>query len=661
MTVSRWDEQEAAQWPDELGQRVYSSRLLGGDPDLVLHGGGNTSVKTRRADIFGDEHDVLLVKGSGADLADIDRSGFASLDLARVRRLARLDTLSDTAMAEQLQLSATTPGPAPSVEAILHAVVPHRFVDHTHADAVLTVTNSPEPEAALTEIYGDEVIVVPYVMPGFLLARACAAILASQLRPEVVGMVLLKHGIFSWGDSAREAYERMIELVSRAEEHVGRRLARGARPAAGTEEQPDGHVPLRRARADLRLGVSRAFGGPVVMSSHANAEVMAFVRRPDLEQVSQKGPLTPDHVIRTRPWPLLGRDVEAYAERYRRYFEDHHKRAAVTLRALDPAPRVILDPELGMACVGRTAADTRIVEDVYRHTMRVAADADALGGYEPVSEPDLFDVEYWELEQAKLARRGAPPPLAGEVALVTGAAGGIGRACASALLAEGCAVVGLDVSPGIESAFDGPSWLGRQADVTDAAAVEEILELAVERFGGLDVVVLNAGVFPPSALIAELGDEVWHRAMSVNLHSNLALMREAHPLLCDAPRGGRVVVIGSKNVPAPGPAAAAYSASKAALTQLARVAALEWGADGIRVNVIHPNAVFDTAIWSEEVLAERADRYGMSVEEYRRHNVLEVEVTSADVARMCVAMCGPAFARTTGAQVPVDGGNERVI
>ena len=660
MTVSRWDEQEAAQWPDELGQRVYSSRLLGRDPDLVLHGGGNTSVKTRRADIFGDEQDVLLVKGSGADLADIDRPGFASLDLARVRRLARLDTLSDTAMAEQLLLSATTPGPAPSVEAILHAVVPHRFVDHTHADAVLTVTNSPDPEDALAEIYGDEVIVVPYVMPGFLLARACAAILASRLRPEVVGMVLLKHGIFSWGSSAREAYERMIELVSRAEEHVSARLSRAA-PSPRDHEQGRPDVPVCLARAELRLRVSRAFGGPLVMSNHTDGEVTTFVRRPDLDQVSQRGPLTPDHVIRTKPWPLLGRDVDAYVERYRRYFEEHRPRATGTLRALDPAPRVILDPELGMACVGRTPGDARIVEDVYRHTMRVVTDATALGGYEPVSEADLFDVEYWELEQAKLTRRAAPPPLAGEVALVTGAAGGIGRACAAALLAEGCAVVGLDVGADIESTLDGAAWLGRKVDVTDATAMEEVLELTVERFGGLDVLVLNAGVFPPSASIAELADAEWHATMSVNLHSNLALMREAHPLLRNAPRGGRVVVVGSKNVPAPGPAAAAYSASKAALTQLARVAALEWGADGVRVNVIHPNAVFDTAIWSEEVLAERAARYGMSVEEYRRDTVLGVEVSSEDVARMCVSMCGPAFARTTGAQVPVDGGNERVI
>jgi NAD(P)-dependent dehydrogenase (short-subunit alcohol dehydrogenase family) len=314
-----------------------------------------------------------------------------------------------------------------------------------------------------------------------------------------------------------------------------------------------------------------------------------------------------------------------------------------------------------MACVGATPKDARIVEDVYRHTMKVIRDCTALGGYQPVALDDLFDVEYWDLEQAKLRRRGAPPPFAGEIALVTGAARGIGRACAEALLAEGAAVVGLDVDPAVTTAFAGPEWLGAEADVSDVAAVTEALEGGVERFGGLDMVVLNAGIFPAGAPLADLEVDAWRRTMAVNLDANAFLLRETHPLLRLAPNGGRVVVIGSKNVPAPGPGVAGYSASKAALTQLARVAALEWGGDGIRVNVIHPNAVFDTGAWPEEVVAQRAASYGLTVEEYRTRNVLRTEVTAADVARLCVAMCGPAFAKTTGAQVPVDGGNERVI
>jgi NAD(P)-dependent dehydrogenase (short-subunit alcohol dehydrogenase family) len=253
--------------------------------------------------------------------------------------------------------------------------------------------------------------------------------------------------------------------------------------------------------------------------------------------------------------------------------------------------------------------------------------------------------------------------LTGRSALVTGAAGGIGRACAAALIAEGAAVVGVDVDPEIKAGFSGPNWMGLQADVTDGDAMDAVLDAAAARFGGVDILVLNAGVFPASTRIADLEAEAWRQVMAVNLDANAALLRTAHPLLtlAPAPHGGRVVVIGSKNMPAPGPGQAVYSASKAALTQLARVAALEWGADGIRVNVIHPNAVFDTGIWAGDALAERAAHYGMTVDEYRTNNVLRVEVTSEDVARMCVVMCGPAFATTTGAQVPVDGGNERVI
>ncbi len=671
MVKSLWDDREAERWTGDLGQRVYSSRLLGRDPDLVLHGGGNTSVKSRRTTVFGEEVDVLLVKGSGADLADIDEGGFASLRLDQVAGLAQLDALSDTDMAEQLLVASTTAGgPAPSVEAILHAILPYRFVDHTHADAVVTLTNSASAATALAEVYGDEVVVVPYVMPGFLLARECARLLPGVLGPDVVGVVLMNHGIFTWGDSAKESYEAMIALVSRAEEHVDRHGHRHAQPTPSAR-RPTVTADRRVARADLRHRISAAAGAPVVMSSHTDDEVMAFIGRPDLADISQRGPVTPDHVIRTKPVPLVGGDVDGFVAAYRRYFDDHRRRAPHELRPLDPAPRVVLHPDLGLGCVGRTPRDAAIVEDVYRHTIKVILDATAMGGYHPVAVPDLFDVEYWDLEQAKLRRRPAPLPFAGEIALVTGANSGIGRACAEALLAEGAAVVGLDANAHVVDRFDGPAWLGIEADVTDGPAVDQAVERAVERFGGIDMLVLNAGVFPPGTAIADLHPDLdpdldgigggWRQTMAVNLDANALILGLAHPLLCRAPRGGRVVVVGSKNVPAPGPGLAGYSASKAAVTQLARVAALEWGGDGIRVNVVHPNAVFDTGLWPDEVVADRATRYGLTVDEYRTSNVLGVEVTSADVARLCVAMCGPAFACTTGAQVPVDGGNERVI
>jgi len=655
--VNRWDDTVAAGLVGGLAQRVYSSRLLGVDPSLVLHGGGNTSVKLRHRTVFGEEVDALVVKGSGSDLADIDESGFAWLGLDAVARLFQLDALTDTEMANQLTLAALVAGgPAPSVEAILHALLPARFVDHTHADAVVTITDTPACAEAVAEVYGGRVFVVPYVMPGFKLARLCGELFAGgALAGAVEGVVLMKHGIFTWGDTAKESYERMIELVQMAERYLSSRRRAWPAPA------PPPARPDRVARAELRQTVSAAAGRPMVVRSHTDEQTMGFISHRELATITQRGTVTPDHVIRTKPWPLLGRDVDGFVRRYEAYFETH--RGQRNLRALDPAPRVILDPELGMSCVGPTPRDVEVAEDIYRHTMQVILDGEALGGYQPAPIADLFDVEYWDLEQAKLRRRPPPRPFAGEVALVTGAAGGIGRACAAALLAEGAAVIGIDLDPQIKAGFGGPNWLGIQADVTDIEAIDVALDVATAWFGGLDMLVLNAGVFPPSVRISSLDPEAWRRVMAVNVDANMALMHAAHPLLALAPgpNQGRVVVIGSKNVPAPGPGAAAYSASKAALTQLARVAALEWGEDGVRVNVVHPNAVFDTGIWSEEVINERAAQYGVTVEEYRANNVLRTEVCSADVARLCGVMCGPAFAKTTGAQVAVDGGNDRVI
>jgi NAD(P)-dependent dehydrogenase (short-subunit alcohol dehydrogenase family) len=274
---------------------------------------------------------------------------------------------------------------------------------------------------------------------------------------------------------------------------------------------------------------------------------------------------------------------------------------------------------------------------------------------------DIFDVEYWDLEQAKLKKGGKPAPFAGEVVLITGAASGIGKAAVASFLARGAAVVGLDLNPDIETLHSRPDFLGVRGNVASDADIGMAVEKAVFGFGGIDMLVLNAGIFSASRKIADLATEEWRKVMSINLDANLLLLRACHPFLKLAPRGGRVVVMGSKNVPAPGPGASAYSASKAALNQLARIAALEWGADGIRVNTVHPNAVFDTGIWTDAVLAQRAGHYGMSVAEYKRNNVLKTEVTSRDVAELAAEMCGPLFAKTTGAQIPVDGGNERVI
>lgn len=658
MMQSLWNATDAAQWRGDLGQRVYTSRLLGQDASLVMHGGGNTSVKTTLSNIFGEAQEVLYVKGSGWDLATIEPAGFAPVQMHHLLRLATLATLSDTAMAHELRLATLDPAaPAPSVEAILHAILPYKFVDHTHADAVVTITNTPDGLATVRRVYGDAVVYIPYIMPGFELARYCATAFPQQRTPRTIGMVLLNHGIFSFGDTAREAYERMIDLVSRAEEFLQQRGAWQINlPAA-----PPPARPLRHEIAALRQAVSAVAGFPLLLHSQRDPLARGFARHPQVGTLAAQGPLTPDHIIRTKRLPLVGRDVQAYATAYTDYFHTHAASVPQPLTMLDPAPRVILDPELGMCAIGRRATEVAIVSDIYRHTIESILRASLLEAWQALPPAELFRVEYWELEQAKLKRQGTPPPFAGEVALVTGAASGIGRAAAEALLAQGAAVVGLDIDAQISDTFSRPDWLGVVCDVTDAAALNAALEQAVSRFGGLDMLVLNAGIFPQSQRIAEIDSDLWRQVQQVNLDANVVLLREAHALLKLAPRGGRVVVIGSRNVPAPGRGAAAYSASKAALTQLARIAALEWGSDNIRVNTVHPDAVFDTGIWSDAVLQSRAASYGMSVEQYKRRNVLQQEVSSRAVGALVAALCGDLFAHTTGAQIPIDGGNERVI
>jgi NAD(P)-dependent dehydrogenase (short-subunit alcohol dehydrogenase family) len=358
---------------------------------------------------------------------------------------------------------------------------------------------------------------------------------------------------------------------------------------------------------------------------------------------------------------MLGRDVNAFAKRYQEYFARHAPKAKELKTMLDAAPRMVLDPQLGFAAAGRSAREAAIIEELYDHTIDVILRAEALGGWRAVDEKHLFDIEYWDLEQAKLRRAEHPPVFAGQVALVTGAASGIGKACVQSFLRRGAAVVGVDRNPAIVTMWQRPDFLGLACDLTDAKATEKALDDTVRSFGGVDMVVLNAGMFPSSQPIQDISAETWTRTMSVNVDMHLRLMQLCYPLLRLAPGGGRIVVIGSRNVPAPGPGAAAYSASKAALNQLARVAALEWAKDGIHINSLHPDAVYDTGLWTEELLGARAKAYNMTVEQYKKKNLLKTEVASKDVAELAAEMCGPLFAKTTAAQVPVDGGNERVV
>ncbi len=656
---SLWNDQEAGRYSDDLGLRVYTSRLLGREKALVLHGGGNTSVKIREKNLLGQEEELLYVKGSGWDLETIEAHGFSPVRLNYLLDLVKLESLSDPQMVNELVTHMTrSSAPIPSVETILHAILPYKFVDHTHADAVVTITNTAGGERRIKEIYGDQAVIVPYVMPGFDLARLCEKIYSEQTHAKTIGMILMNHGVFSFGETAKICYERMIALVSLAEDYLKKQNAWEI-PVPGAVQA--GNKCNKQELAALRKQISAVAGRPVILATHADAKSLYFARHPDVAAFSQQGPATPDHVIRTKRLPMLGRNVAGYVEEYKKYFAANAAQARDPKTMLDPAPRVILDPDLGLCTVGSTAKDAAIAGDIYRQTIDIILRAQALGGYRALPAKDIFDVEYWDLEQAKIKKSGNAPMLTGEIALVTGAASGIGKACVQSLLKRGAAVIGIDLNPSINTVFDNKAYIGVRCDVASRPEILSALEAGVSAFGGLDMAILNAGIFPQGRKIEELDSSEWRKVMQINLDANFELMRECHPLLKLSPKGGRVVVIGSKNVHAPGPGVAAYSVSKAALNQLVRVAALEWGKDGIRINSLHPNGVFDTGIWTEDVLAARAAQYKMSVEDYKKNNVLKVTVNSHDVAELAAEMCGPLFAKPTASQVPVDGGNDRVI
>ncbi|QIF02655.1 bifunctional aldolase/short-chain dehydrogenase [Roseimicrobium sp. ORNL1] len=656
---SLWNDQEAATFgTDPLGQRVYTSRLLGRNPALVLHGGGNTSVKVEEKDFFGEAVSLCYVKGSGWDLATIEREGFSPVRMSALLKMAELPTMSDPDMVLQQRAAMTNPNaPAASIEAILHAILPFKFVDHSHANAIAALTGSKDGEKRVKEVFGKRVLVVPYVMPGFILAKTVYDLIKGRdLRKEgIEGMVLLKHGLFTFADDARKSYELHIEMVTQAEEWLAKEVAgKQVQELAQAAEDLKGLAKMRQAVSKLR-------GYPQIARLNASPEAVGYTLNEDVATYGTLGPLTPDHSIRTKRAPVfIGDDMDAalksYADAYAAYF----KRNAKDQTMLDTAPRFAIWAGRGLVSFGDSVKDAGIVHDIATHTAATVQLGEVAGGWEPLPEKDIFEIEYWELEQAKLRKGPARKVHQGKVALVTGCAAGIGFACAESLAEQGAIVVGLDLNPEIADIMAKIGGLGKVVNLTDDAAVRDAVEDTVRRFGGLDIVVSNAGIFTAGQYLEDLEQNNWDKALAVNLTSAQKLMRETIPYL-KLGMESSFIFVGSRNVKAPGPGAASYSCSKAALTQLCRVASLELAPNKVRVNIIHPDAVFDTKLWTPEALQRSAERYGMTVEEYKTKNLMKVEIKSKDIGNMVSAMASPLFLKVTGAQIPVDGGNDRVI
>lgn len=636
-----WNRQEPAEDRDAIGQLAQASRLLQQERRLVLPGTG-LSVKVKRPDLFGEQEEILYVHRVDRWAGEAEPEDVLGVQLEPIARLTTLDHLSEGELVDYIERNA--PGASTTAlyrEAVLHAALPYPCVVHIYPDAVLAMGSTPQGMERLTQVYGDSAVVLPYAEEGLPLAKLCAEALSSaEKRPQ--GLVLMQQGVLGLATTLGDATERALELAGRAEEkyvadtEVSGGLTSAAEAGKGV---PCDELP------GLRRRISDRCGCPIILTAQTDPEWVAFALRGGVPW--RQAPIS--EAAAGLKWNLLRRDLGS---------------ASVGPRSeIEPIPAVgaILDPEWGMCSFGRTAEEAQAVAEVYRHGRDIILGAEALGGYRPLRTSGQGSTVDVDRQPNPSGAEGEPGKFTGEIALVTGAASGIGRACVDAFLARGAAVVGLDINPDVVGMLDRDDFLGLECDVTDEARVCEALEATVRTFGGLDMLVPNAGVFPPGRRIDALSGDEWDRVMAVNLDANLALMREAYPLLKASPKGGRVVIMGSRNVPAPGPGAVAYSVSKAGLVQIGRVAALEWGGDGIRVNIINPHAVFDTGIWTDEVLQARADHYGLTVEEYKTRNVLGVEVTSRDVGELVAEMCGPLFDKTTGAQIPIDGGSERVV
>ena len=682
---SLYDEEEAAEhvqryakrWGEDLALRVYTSRLLGGDASLVLHGGGNTSVKSKVTELLGDATDVLYVKGSGSDLATIEPAQFPACRMRHLLRMCELPAMTDEQMVAELRGNMIDPAsPTPSVEALLHAYLPAKFVDHAHADAVLSLVDQPNSAELVREVYGDEALFVPYVMPGFLLARRVAELWSAAAAKGKTHrlMILDKHGLFTWGDTARDSYEQMIAAVRLAEKKLEEERVRQSRRTITAPAPADFFEKLGPA---LRGAMARRSGVPWILAARATPQMAALVERDDLDDISQLGCATPDHVIRTKPVPLVVRadvgddpialrgaieaDIAAYEERYHAYFKRSVAARNVARSELDPFPRVFLFRGFGAVTAAKSRVEAEIAADIYEHTAAVIDAAASLGSYRPVSELDLFDVEYWSLEQAKLKKAGAATgSLARRIAFVTGAASGIGLAAAEAMLGAGAHVLLTDRDgPALEEAWadlerqhPGRTWQVR-CDVSSFSDVERALGVAIARFGGVDIVVSNAGGAWTGALHTAAGDSALRASLEVNLIGHQNVARAASAVMIAQGIGGALLFNASKSAFNQGPDFGPYAVPKVALIALMRQYAIDLAGHGVRANAINADRV-RTDLFKGGMLEARAKARGLPIDEYFKGNLLKRETTVHDVADAFVYLASAEA--TTGCVVTVDGG-----
>jgi len=653
-----------------LALRIYSTHLLGRDPKLVLHGGGNTSLKIIERDLDGTPVAVLRVKGSGSDMGTVEPAGYPAVRLEPLLAMRARKTVSDAAMAKAQRAYLIDPqAPSPSVEMLLHAFLPATYVDHTHATAVLSVIDQPDAGALCAETFGERLGFVPYRMPGFGLAKISADVFAKT--PKAEGLILDKHGIFTVGDDAREAYERMIGFVSRAESRIrqGRKVFAGAkvpRPIASAVAV----APIIRGACTLRDVCGEAAHQRPILDFRTSDAILNFVNGKELSRYARAGVITPDHVIRTKPWPLIvpvpqagkleafrngaHKAAKKFAGAYTAYFARNRKRANGAAMH-DPAPRVVLVPGLGLFGLGRSAKDARIAADIAEAAVQGIAGAQAVGHFKSISQADMFDVEYWPLELAKLGAR-KQLPLIGQVAAVTGAGGAIGAATARVFAQAGAEVALLDLdakAATIVAQKIGGRAIAIECDVTDTASVGRAFDKVVATFGGVDIAVSNAGA-AWQGKIGEVDEAILRESFELNFFAHQKIAQAAVGIMLAQGTGGCLLFNVSKQAVNPGAEFGPYGLPKAATLFLVRQYALEYGAAGIRANAVNADRI-RSGILTGDFIKRRAKARGVSEKDYMSGNLLGREVTADDVAQAFLAQA--LALKTTADVTTVDGGN----
>lgn len=656
-----------------LALRVYSSRLIGADPDLVMHGGGNTSVKVQRADLFGTQTAVLHVKGSGWDLDTLEAPGLPGVRMDGLLALRSLERLADEDMVNVQRANLLdTQSPNPSVETLLHAYLPHRYVDHTHATAFLVLANLPDAARIVDELFGGRVVSVPYIMPGFALAKAAAA--AFEAQPDCDGMVLLNHGHFTWGQTARQSYERVIDQTNTVEAFLADRARRPLRPSTVLRDRRPLDPTLAEAVLPvLRGAVARVRGvhhggdpRPVVADLRAGGDIQGFLAEADLDALAERGPGSPDHVIRTKGRALVLRradlgnpaaivqKVNAFADTYRAYFATQNARVGEIKTPLAPDPCLAWIEDVGLVGLGKSPAAAAAAADIGEQTAEVMRLGEAAGGFRPIGAEAVFDMEYWSLEQAKLARD-RDAPFTGQVVAVTGGAGVIGGAIAAAFAAQGAAIALIDQDgPSCQAAARQlPGAAAVTADLARPGAAEAAVGAVVRRFGGLDILVSNAG-YAPQGDILSMDMAAIRDSFEVNFFAHLAMARAAAAVMRAQDTGGQMLFNVSKQAVNPGRGFGAYGLPKAATFFLVKQLALELGNARIRVNGVNADRI-RSGLLTDAFIDSRAAARGVTRADYMAGNLLGAEVEARHVAEAFVALARAP--RTTAHVMTVDGGN----